>query len=275
MEGTFIKLDRKILKWEWFDDSKMVHLFIYLLLKANHKDAKWKGILIKRGQLLTGRSKLASTTGLSEMQVRTCLKKLKITNEITIKTTNRNSIITICKYDVYQENKIKSNQPDNQQNDQKITTKQPTDNQPDNQQITTNKNNKEYKNEKNEKEFTKNINTAVGGENDFDINFLLNPPSFPTWRKEVSDFLADEYFIQQFVKTKKLKYAEVVGLMRNFVTDLNLNGDFKKVSAMKVHFKNHYKKHYENGIRNSGSLSNGYVEMPQDFDYESENVVTW
>jgi len=271
MEGTYIKLDRKILKWEWFDDSKMVHLFIYLLLKANHKDGKWQGVTVKRGQLITGRLKLAMAVGFSERQIRTCLKKLKMTNEIAIKTTNKFSIITICKYDTYQNQKEINDQQDDQQNDRQETNKRPTKDQ----QATTNKNDKEYKNDKNEEESTKNNISAFGEKKDFDINFLLNPPSFPTWRKEVSDFLADEYFIQQFVKTKKLKYAHVVELMRKFVAELNLNGDFKKVSGIKVHFQNHYKKHYEKNGNNYGSISGGFIEMPQDFDYESENVVTW
>jgi hypothetical protein len=143
MEGTFIKLDRKILKWEWFDDPYMFKTFVYLLLKANHKDGRWQGVLVKKGQIITGRLKLATALGFSEMKIRTCLNKLKTTNEISIETTSRFSIITICKYELYQDSKKNINQPINQQ----TTNKQPTNNQ----QTTTIKECKEYKNEKNEK----------------------------------------------------------------------------------------------------------------------------
>lgn len=138
-----IKIDRKITKWEWYQDSNMVHVFLHLLLKANHKDGKYQGNIVKRGQLLTGRLQLAVALGLSEMQIRTCLKKLKSTNEITINSTSKFSIITICKYDSYQYSKNEDNQQINQQPNQQSTSNQPSDNQV----ITTNKNDNNDKND--------------------------------------------------------------------------------------------------------------------------------
>lgn len=135
----YIKLHRSLLDWEWYNDSVVKDVFLHLLLSANHKDNKYKGIEIKKGQLLTGRLKLASDLNLTEMQIRTALKKLKSTNEITIKTTSKYSIISIKNWDKYQQ--------DNQQNNQQITNKQPTNNQ----QITTNNNEKNDKNDKNER----------------------------------------------------------------------------------------------------------------------------
>lgn len=103
----------------------MVHLFTHLVLKANHKDGKWKGIPVKRGQLITGRKKLSSQTGISERSIRTCLKKLESTSELTIKATNKFSIITICNYNEYQDKKESSDQ----QSDQ-LPVQQPTNNRP-------------------------------------------------------------------------------------------------------------------------------------------------
>lgn len=106
-----IKIDRKILNWEWYSDYKMVHLFIHLLLKANFKENTWQGVLIKRGQLVTGLHKLSANTGLTVSQIRTCLGKLEMTHEIASKMTNKYTIITICKYDTYQsESNISSKQ---------------------------------------------------------------------------------------------------------------------------------------------------------------------
>lgn len=135
----FIKIHRKLLNWEWSDDVPTFNLFIHLLLIANFEDAKYRGELIKRGQLKTGRHELAKITGLSEMQIRTSLNKLKSTNEITIESTNKFSIITLVNYSLYQGNNIDDNQQNNQQNNQQITNKQPADNQ----QITTSKEEKE------------------------------------------------------------------------------------------------------------------------------------
>lgn len=68
---------------------------------------------------------------MSEQEMRTSMEHLKSTNEITIKSTNKFSVITVCKWEEYQiENK---NQPANQ----------PAHQQTINQQATTPK---EYKN---------------------------------------------------------------------------------------------------------------------------------
>lgn len=114
-------------------------------------------------------------------------------------------------------------------------------------------------------------------DNSFDFKKLLNPPSFPTWRQDVKSFLSDEYFIQQQVKDKKIKYANVVCFMEKFVYDKNLEGDFKNVPALKKHFGYWYKKHIEhkNGNSNNGAMSSGFIEVPSDFDYDGENVVKW
>jgi hypothetical protein len=138
----WIKIYRKLIEWEWFNDSKMVHLFIYLLISANHKDGTFKGQKVKRGQVITGRIKISAVTGISEQSIRTCLQRLESTNEITIKTTNKNSVITLLNYDLYQSEDV-NDQATNQQTTSKITNNQPTNNQ----QLTTNKNDNNKKNE--------------------------------------------------------------------------------------------------------------------------------
>lgn len=40
MEG-YIKIHRKMLDWEWYDDIPTKTLFLHLLLTANWKDSKW------------------------------------------------------------------------------------------------------------------------------------------------------------------------------------------------------------------------------------------
>lgn len=122
----WIKTYRKLTEWEWYKDSAMVHLFIHLLITANSKDEKWRGVIIGRGQALTSRKKLSIQTGISEQTIRTCLERLKSTNEITIKSTNRNSIITILNYDTYQSEKKDTNQRTNQPKRRQSTSNQPT-----------------------------------------------------------------------------------------------------------------------------------------------------
>lgn len=120
--GGWIKIHTKLLDWEWASCPETMALWIHLLLHANYEDNRWKGVIIPRGSLVTGRKILAEQTGLSEQQIRTGLKHLISTNEITIKSTNKYSIITICKYDDYQLCESDTNQQNNQQVNQQITT---------------------------------------------------------------------------------------------------------------------------------------------------------
>jgi len=131
----WIKIHRKFLDWQWFNKSEAVHLFMYLVLKANHKDGQWQGIDIKKGQFVTSFGKISADTGISLQTIRTLLKKFEKTNEINIQTTNKFSIVTICKYECYQQ----ENEPTNTL----LTNEQQTTNK----QLTTNKN------DKNEKKF--------------------------------------------------------------------------------------------------------------------------
>lgn len=102
MCNGWIKLHRKILDWEWYDDTNVVRLFVHFLLLANNTDKKWRGIEIKKGQLVTSVAALSEQLGLSTKQIRIAIDKLKGTNEIAIKTTNKFSLVTICKYESYQ-----------------------------------------------------------------------------------------------------------------------------------------------------------------------------
>lgn len=137
MEG-WIKIHRKLLDWEWYSDINVTRLFIHLLLKANHTENKWQGMIIEQGQLVTSLEHLSKEIGLTFQQTRTALDKLKSTNEITIKTTNKNSLITIMNYSFYQNNETKITS----EITNKITNEQQTNNKQNNKQITTNKNDK-------------------------------------------------------------------------------------------------------------------------------------
>jgi len=148
MENSYVKLFRSLKSWQWFAVNGMVHIWIYLLLNARYEDGYVYGVLVKKGQVITGRKKISRETGLSSQVIRTCLNRLKSTNEITIETTNKYSIITLIKWELYQCSEIKSNQQNNQQNNQQLTNKQPTDNQ----QITTKEEREERKKEKNDKD---------------------------------------------------------------------------------------------------------------------------
>jgi hypothetical protein len=149
MSAGFIKLHKKILNWEWYSDINTCRLFLHLLLTAKFKDEKWRGLDIKRGQVLTGRKKLAKSTSLTESQIRTSIFKLKSTNEITIKITNEFSIITLTNYELYQSKFEIDSQPDSQQTAAQIANESPTNRQ----RIATDKEIQELEEIKRKKEY--------------------------------------------------------------------------------------------------------------------------
>ena len=128
--STWIKLHRQITEWEWYSDNNCFRVFVHLLLKANYKEKRYKGIELKAGSVITSRDVLARETGLSSQQIRTALTKLISTNEITSVTSSKGTIIQIVNYEKYQ---VATSE---------ITNEQPTSNQ----RVTTNKkDNKEKK----------------------------------------------------------------------------------------------------------------------------------
>jgi len=98
----WIKLHKKIESWEWYKHPNTKALFLHLLIKANYEDKTWRGCLVKRGQVPIGRKALSVQLGMSEQNIRTSLANLKSTNDITIKPTNKFSLITIIQYEYYQ-----------------------------------------------------------------------------------------------------------------------------------------------------------------------------
>ena len=132
----FIKIYRKMLDWEWYKNENAKNVFIHCLLKANWKDGRFQGYDVPRGSFVTGRRQLSQELNISEQSIRTALKRLKSTNEITIKTTKNLSIITIVSYEKYQET--------NQEINQHLTNNQPTANQ----HLTTIEEYKEIKNKR-------------------------------------------------------------------------------------------------------------------------------
>lgn len=127
----WIKLYRSLLNWEWHADPQVLAVFIYLLLMASTEDKRWQGVEVKRGSLVASQGTIAAGTGLSVQQVRTALKKLRSTGEVTVEQHPKFGVYTIKNYGLYQD--------DNRQSNSQTTD----DQQAINRQATTSK---EYKN---------------------------------------------------------------------------------------------------------------------------------
>ena len=149
MNNGWIKIHRKIRDNCIYKDSHLLHLFIHCLLKANHKINTFlfnkQEITIERGQFVTGRLELAKELNMNSSLVYRKLKILENIGIVNIKTNNKFSIVTVLKYNTYQDVITTSEQQNEQQVNNKRTTSE--------QQVNTNKNNKKENNEKNTVEF--------------------------------------------------------------------------------------------------------------------------
>lgn len=111
MSEGWLKIHRKMTEWEWYSDLPCYRLFTHLLLTANYKPTRFRGEQVQTGSKVIGLHSLAEQTGLTIQQLRTAIKKLQSTNEITIKSTNQFSIITVVNWSKYQEPEDASNKP--------------------------------------------------------------------------------------------------------------------------------------------------------------------
>ena len=129
-----MRISRDIENWGWYRDSNTFRVFFHLLLRAQSQDSEYMGVKILRGQVATGRKQLSADLGISEQGIRTAIDHLIKSGEINQQSTNKFSVITICKFDNWQ----CLTKSDNQQINQQLTNNQPTTNH--------NIRNKEYKN---------------------------------------------------------------------------------------------------------------------------------
>jgi hypothetical protein len=131
---TFIKLDRNILDWGWYQDANTFRVFVHLLLTANIKDNYFMGAKIKRGEVATSYGSIAKKLSLTYDQSRTAVQHLQITNEITIKRHPKFLVISIVNYDRYQDksqsrtqsnpNQIPNTNPNESQQSKNIKNKE-------------------------------------------------------------------------------------------------------------------------------------------------------
>lgn len=223
MEG-WIKLHRKFIEWEWYKDKNTKIIFLHLLLLANHKDNKWQGVLIERGQLITSIEHLSRECGLTLQQTRTALNKLKTTGEITTKATNKYSLITIENYGLYQDKDEDNNKQNNGQDNTQITNKQQTNNK----QITTNKN------EKNEIMLNKGKNNIVVA---FETNICSLTPFMAEKLFSYLDDIPEELILESIriaaINNKK-SLAYIEGILKQWI-----NKGYKTLSDIAEEKKPH------------------------------------
>jgi uncharacterized phage protein (TIGR02220 family) len=125
MNRGYVKLYRKSLDAGWIKNHKLWAFWTYCLIKASYKEydavVGLQVIHLMPGQFIFGRKKAAEETGLTEREIRTIIDLLKKCENMTIKTTNKFSVITIINWAIYQGEAIENDQL----NDQQATSKRP------------------------------------------------------------------------------------------------------------------------------------------------------
>ena len=101
-KSTFIKIDRNILNWRWYQDANTMRVFFHLLLNANIADHDFEMDTIHRGEIAISIGGLAKALKITYDQARTALTHLKQTKEITTITRPKYLVISITNYDKYQ-----------------------------------------------------------------------------------------------------------------------------------------------------------------------------
>lgn len=102
LENGYILLHRKIVNWEWYKNKNTKILFLHLLATVNYEDKKFEGLVVKRGSRIASISNLGSEIDLSVQEVRTAIKNLKSTGEITSNQQGKYTVYTVLNYDKYQ-----------------------------------------------------------------------------------------------------------------------------------------------------------------------------
>lgn len=107
MNTGYIRIYRKILENPIImKDSDHLAVWIYLLLTATHKSkivlfGKEK-IVLKSGELITGRKEISEKLRISESKVDRILKLLESEQQIEQLTNSQGRLISIKKWDMYQ-----------------------------------------------------------------------------------------------------------------------------------------------------------------------------
>lgn len=188
-QNGYVWLHRRLKHKAFYKKSAYVHIWVHLLLSANHAPAEfmWNGevVILHRGQLITGRKELAQQTGVPETTIERILNFLENEHQIGQQKTTKYRLITILNWDSYQKVDIVS--------DNKRTTS--------GQQADTNKNNNNNK---------KNKDTASK-----DADSPMNTNEFIQWCRKSKQRHIN--LIGEYVDEKKAPQLETKGQWSSFI----------------------------------------------------------
>lgn len=230
-ENGWIKLHRKLLdKPIWLQskpEQKVV--LLTLLLMANHESKEWlwrgEKFVAEEGQLITSLNTLSQKSGVSAQSVRTALANFEKLKFLTNESTKTGRLITIVNWELYQNN----DDDTNKENNKGVTKHQ----QRGNKGLTPNKNDKNYKNDKN--------------------NNIPKILSEYTSNDELKNALKEFVTMRQKIKAPMTEYG--FNLMLKKLDNLSAGSDSKKIQIVEQSIENCWKGIFplKEGYRGNGT----------------------
>lgn len=98
----YLKLHRKLMDSDVFGDSKLLHVWVWCLLRANYTPQKWRGQVVPVGSFVTGRNAAAEALGMTPSTVYRLLNKLKGLGMVELHPNNKWTRVSICNWGTYQ-----------------------------------------------------------------------------------------------------------------------------------------------------------------------------
>lgn len=112
--GGYIKIDRKMLRWGWYQNANTARVFLHLLLICEWEDTALKGHVIPAGHVFLNEVKVSSDLRLSRKEVRTAIEHLQATGEIQkipgTKWAGAGQLVKIENWALYQSKKSRKGQ---------------------------------------------------------------------------------------------------------------------------------------------------------------------
>lgn len=253
MHRGYVKNWRKKLESPFFRNPKLSHFWEYCLLKASHKETKvlvgYKEIILQPGQFVFGINVSALETGLSPREIRTCVSYHSTTGNLTIKSTNKFSVITIINWGIYQED------------EDKTTCKSTNKRHANDTQTTT------YKNDKNDKNI--NIPPIIPQRGTCDLPSWLPEKTFIEYidmRKKIKKPLLEKSYQRFFTNLKNLcdkTRASPEAILNQSIIN-SWQGIFPLKETQNGHFQNNSKSNYRQERPGDSYIPKEYEPEPSE-----------
>lgn len=101
MQTGWVKLHRKSIDSRVFSDAELWKMWTWCLMRANHADRYFEGVCVPRGSFVTGTRSAAVDLNSAIATIHRRFKKLESWGLIEVKPERDFTIITVCKYETY------------------------------------------------------------------------------------------------------------------------------------------------------------------------------